>query len=105
MGGSLPDRQLHHDLLELCSGLEDTDYAIFCMQGDSRAVERITKRFQPAVRFMGTVQGGQGGARKQGRTLVVSPRSMLVEDADPTLYGVLVVLEGSQVKDYIFTEA
>jgi uncharacterized protein len=101
----IDDRQLHKNLLDLCSGIGDPEFAIFNLQADSRAAQRIVKRFQPVVRFLGTVQGDSGGARKQGRTLELSPRSTLVEDADPTLYGVLVMLENGEVKDYVFTEA
>ncbi len=101
----IDDHELHRRLLELCSGVGDPDFAIFNFQADSRAAQRIVKRFQPVVRLLGTMQGAQGGARKRGRTLELSPRSTLVEDADPMLYGVLVMLQDGDVKDYVFTEA
>jgi hypothetical protein len=101
----MDDHRLHGKLLDLFSGIGDPDYAIVNLQADSRAAQRIIKRFQPIVRMMGTTQGSPGGASKRGRTLELSPRSRLVEDADPTLYGVLVLLENGEVKDYIFTEA
>jgi len=101
----MDDHHLHGKLLDLFSGISDPDYAIVNLQADSRAAQRIIKRFQPIVRMMGTQQGGNGGASKRGRTLELSPRSRLVEDADPTLFGVLVLLENGEVKDYIFTEA
>ncbi len=101
----MDDHELHKKLLELCSGIGDPDYTIFNLQADSRAAQRIVKRFQPVVRVMGTPQGSSGGASKRGRTLELSPRSVLVEDAAPALFGVLVVLENGEVKDYLFTEA
>jgi uncharacterized protein len=101
----MDDHQLHRKLLDLCSGIGDPDYAVLNLQADSRAAQRIVKRFQPIVRMMGTTQGSPGGASKRGRTLELSPRSKLVEDADPTLYGVLVMLENGEVRDYVFTEA
>ncbi len=101
----MDDRRLYTKLLELCSGVGDPDFAILNLQAESRATQRIVKRFQPLVRFRGSAQGGNGGASKQGRTLELSPRSPMVEDAAPTLHGVLVQLEGGAVKDYVFTEA
>jgi uncharacterized protein len=101
----MDDHDLHSKLLDLCSGIGDPDYAIVNLQADSRAAQRIVKRFQPIVRMMGTTQGSPGGASKRGRTLELSPRSKLVEDADPTLYGVLLLLENGEVRDYVFTEA
>jgi Icc-related predicted phosphoesterase len=101
----MDDRQLHEKLLALCSSIGDPDFAIFNLQAASKAAQRIVKRFQPVVRFGGVTPGNGGGASKQGRTLELSPRSSMVEDAPPTLYGVLVQLEGGEVKDHIFTEA
>lgn len=101
----MDDRELHKKLLDLCSGISDPDFAIFNLQADSRAAQRIVKRFQPLVRTMNTTQGGSGGASKRGRTIELSPRSALVEDAAPTLFGILMSLENGEVKDYIFTEA
>lgn len=101
----MDDHALHKKLLELCSGVEDPDFAIFNLQADSKAAQRIVKRFQPVVRFRGALQGNGGGASKQGRTLELSPRMAMVEDAAPVLYGVLVKLENGEVQDYVFTEA
>ncbi|NLE22982.1 MAG: hypothetical protein GX624_09415 [Actinobacteria bacterium] len=101
----MDDHQLHQKLLELCSGIGDPDFAIFNLQSDSKAVQRIVKRFQPVVRFRGSMQGNGGGVSRQGRTLELSPRAPMVEDAAPTLYGVLVQIERGEVKDYVFTEA
>jgi Icc-related predicted phosphoesterase len=101
----MDDRDLHKKLLDLCSGISDPDFAIFNLQADSRAAQRIVKRFQPLVRTMNTTQGGSGGASKRGRTIELSPRSALVEDAAPTLFGILMKLENGEVKDYHFTEA
>lgn len=101
----IDDRELHKYLLDLCSGIGDPEMAIFNLQADSRAAQRIIKRFQPLVRFLGTVQGGSGGARKTGRTVELSPRSRVVEDAAAALHGVLAMFEGGEVKDYVFTEA
>ncbi len=101
----MDDRKLHEKLLALCSGIGDPDFAIFNLQAASKAAQRIVKRFQPVLRFGGVAPGNGGGAGKQGRTLELSPRSSMVEDAPPTLFGVLVQLEGGEVKDHIFTEA
>lgn len=101
----MDDHQLHQKLLDLCSGIGDPDFAIFNLQAESKAVQRIVKRFQPVVRFRGSMQGNGGGVSKQGRTLELSPRTAMVEDAAPTLYGMLVQLENGEVQDYVFTEA
>jgi uncharacterized protein len=101
----MDDHDLHKKLLELCSGVDDPDFAIFNLQADSKAAQRIVKRFQPVVRVRGSLVGNGGGVSKQGRTLELSPRSAMVEDAAPALYGVLLKLENGEVQDYLFTEA
>jgi Icc-related predicted phosphoesterase len=101
----MDDRALHKKLLELCSGIDDPDFAIFNLLADSKAAQRIVKRFQPLVRLGGAGYGNGGGASRQGRTIEISPRSAMVDDAAPTLYGVLLQLEGGAVRDYVFTEA
>jgi Icc-related predicted phosphoesterase len=101
----MDDHDLHKKLLELCSGVDDPDFAIFNLQADSKAAQRIVKRFQPVVRVRGSLTGNGGGVSKAGRTLELSPRSAMVEDAAPALYGVLLKLENGEVQDYLFTEA
>jgi uncharacterized protein len=100
----IDERELHDRLLSLCSGLGDPDYAIFNLQADSRAAQKIVKRYQPMLRLLGAVQGNTGGARKRGRTIELSPRAELIEDATRSLHGVLAMLEGGEVKDYVFTD-
>jgi Icc-related predicted phosphoesterase len=101
----MDDHDLHKKLLELCSGIDDPDFAIFNLQADSKAAQRIVKRFQPVVRVRGSLTGNGGGVSKAGRTLELSPRSAMVEDAAPALFGVLLKLENGEVQDYLFTEA
>ena len=100
----IDDRQLHDRLLGLCAKVGNPDYAIFNLQADSRAAQKIVKRFQPTLRLLGAAQGVAGGARKRGRTLELSPRSEAIEDVTRSLHGVLAVLEQGVVKDYVFTE-
>lgn len=100
----MDDRQLHERLLDLCRDLRDPEYSILNLQADSRAAQRIVKRFQPLIRVLGSMQGGAGGSRKQGRTLELSLRGCLDEGADVGLRGVLVRLERNAVKDYAYMD-
>jgi Icc-related predicted phosphoesterase len=97
------ERRLHGRLQDLCSGVTNPSCAIFNFQADSRAAQKIVKRYQPALRLLGASHGAAGGARKRGRTLELSPRGELIEDTPRALAGVIVVLEAGKVVDYVFS--
>jgi Icc-related predicted phosphoesterase len=100
----MDDRALYNKLLNLCSRIGDPDFAVLNLQADGKVVKRILKRFQPLVCFTRANQGTSGGVSSEGKTLWLTPRTMVKDEAQPALSGILLELRDGVVHDHFFTE-
>jgi Icc-related predicted phosphoesterase len=96
----------HDSKIDLCPKLDDEMRVVYDLgnpvmaPAGSTAVRAAIERHQPLLSLHGHIHEGRGEARI-GRTVCLNPGSVYSEGV---LNGILITLDGAQVRDYQFTQ-
>jgi hypothetical protein len=96
----------HDSKIDVCPRLDDEMRVMYDLgnpvmaPAGSTAVREAIEKHQPLISLHGHIHEGRGEARI-GRTVCLNPGSVYSEGV---LNGILVTLEGAQVRDYQFTQ-